>query len=234
MMKLTTPRARGSTMAISERPDTGGDFTPSPWVGQRMTLDEFLALPEEQPPLEYVDGVVRQKVAAKPVHASIVFFLAKALDDLAVRRRLGVVLPDARFVATGWSPVPDILFFRRERLRTRRAPDDFTEPPDLAVEVISPGQTLADEAQKCLDLLESGTVVALLVLPAEEAVFEFRQQRPLRVLRGDDPLPVDDLLPGLGLTVRDIFEAVNWSWLDEEPEDEGQAEEDAASGRSDA
>src|SRR4051794_26228325 len=87
MMSLT-PRVRGSMMAISERPDTTADFTPSPYVGQRMTLEEFLALPEEKPALEYVDGVVRQKVAAKPVHASIAFFLAKALDEVAVRRRL--------------------------------------------------------------------------------------------------------------------------------------------------
>jgi Uma2 family endonuclease len=196
-----------------------------------MTLEELLALPEEKPALEYVDGVVRQKVAAKPVHADIQAFLIETLRPFARRRRLGVVMPAARFVTLTWALVPDVVFYRRERLHTRRAPDDFVEAPDLAIEIISPGQTLADEAQKCLDLLESGTVVALLVLPSEQAVFEFRQQMPLSVLRGDDLLPIDDLLPGLGLTVRDIFEAVNWDWLDA-PIDEGQADEDAASGRS--
>jgi Uma2 family endonuclease len=222
-------------MAISERPDTTDDFTPSPWVGQRMTLEAFLALPEEKPALEYVNGVVRQKVAAKPVHASIQAYLIEEIGPFVRRRRLGVVLPAARFVTPTWSPVPDVVFYRRERLHIRRAPADFLEAPDLAIEIISPGQTLADEVQKCLDFLEAGTVVALLILPGEEAVFEFRQQMPLHVLRGDDPLPVDDLLPGLGLTVRDLFEAVNWSWLDDEPEDAGQADEDAAaSGRSDA
>jgi Uma2 family endonuclease len=197
-----------------------------------MSLEEFLALPEEKPALEYVDGVVGQKVAAKPVHADIQSFLIETLRPFARRRRLGVVLSGARFVTPTWAPVPDVVFYRRERLHVRRAPDDFVEAPDLAIEIISPGQTLADEAQKCLDLLESGTVVALLVLPAEEAVFEFRQQMPLGVLRGDDPLPIDDLLPGLGLTARDLFEAVNWDWLDE-PAAEDQADEDAtASGRS--
>src|SRR5215211_2386476 len=97
MMNLT-PRARGSTMAISERPDTTDDFTPSPYVGQRMTLEEFLALPEEKPALEYIDGVVRQKVAPKPVHASIQFFLMDVINRFARPRRLGIVLPEARFV----------------------------------------------------------------------------------------------------------------------------------------
>jgi len=220
-------------MAISQRPDTTDDFTPSPYVGQRMTLEEFLALPEEKPALEYVDGVVRQKVAAKPVHADIQSFLIETLRPFARRRRLGVVLSGARFVTPTWAPVPDVVFYRRERLHVRRAPADFVEAPDLAIEIISPGQTLADEVQKCLDFLENGTIVALLILPGEEAVFEFRQQQPLNVLRGSDPLPVDDLLPGLGLTVRDLFEAVNWSWLDEEPENGDQADDEArASERS--
>lgn len=220
-------------MAISERPDTTGGFTPSPYAGQRMTLKEFLALPEEKPALEYIDGVVRQKVAAKPVHADIQSFLIETLRPFARRRRLGVVMSAARFVTPTWAPVPDVVFYRRERLHVRRAPADFVEAPDLAIEIISPGQTLADEVQKCLDFLENGTIVALLILPAEEAVFEFRQQHPLNVLRGDDPLPVDDLLPGLGLTVRDLFEVVNWSWLDDEPEIVGQAEDEAgASERS--
>src|SRR5215207_9792110 len=187
MMNLT-PRARGSTMAISQRPDTTDDFTPSPYVGQRMTLEEFLALPEEKPALEYVDGVVRQKVAAKPVHADIQSFLIETLRPFARRRRLGVVLSGARFVTPTWAPVPDVVFYRRERLHVRRAPADFVEAPDLAIEIISPGQTLADEVQKCLDFLENGTIVALLILPGEEAVFEFRQQQPLNVLRRSDPL----------------------------------------------
>lgn len=220
-------------MAISQRPDTTDDFTPSPYVGQRMTLKEFLALPEEKPALEYIDGVVRQKVAAKPVHASIAFFLAKVLDDFARRRRLGVVLPDARFVVPNWSPVPDVLFYRKERLRTRQAPPDFMEPPDLAIEVMSPGQTLSSQMQKCLDLLQQGTARALLINHEEEAVFAFRPDQPLKVLRGDDRIDLDDLLPGFELTVRELFEAVNWSWLDDEPEIVGQAEDEAgASERS--
>jgi hypothetical protein len=30
-----------------------------------LTLEEFLKLPDEKPPLEYLDGVVTQKMAAK-------------------------------------------------------------------------------------------------------------------------------------------------------------------------
>jgi Uma2 family endonuclease len=221
-------------MAISQRPGTTDEDAPSPWVGQRMTLEEFLALPEQKPALEYIDGIVRQKVAAKPTHASIQEFLSETLGPFVRRRRLGVLLPTARFVTPTWAPVPDIVFYRRERLRVRRAPPDFTEAPDLAIEISSPGQTLADQIQKCLDLLAKGTTVAFLIHPEEEAVFEFRQEQRLRVLRGDDRLELEDILPGFLITAREIFDAVDWSWLDEEPEDAAQADDDAAaSERSD-
>ncbi|MCC7369737.1 MAG: hypothetical protein IT306_15005, partial [Chloroflexi bacterium] len=55
-------------MAISERPDLiqeNDDRFRSQWVGQHMSLQEFLALPEEKPALEFQDGVVTQKMAAK-------------------------------------------------------------------------------------------------------------------------------------------------------------------------
>jgi hypothetical protein len=49
-------------------------------------------------------------------------------------------------------------------------------------------------------------------------VFAFRPDQPLPVLQGEDRIDLDDVLPGFELTVRQLFEAVNWSWLDEEPE----------------
>jgi len=183
-------------MAISERPDLTNDSTPSPWDGQRMTLEEFLALPEQMPALEFIDGLVRQKLAAKPVHGTIQKFLMMTIEQYARPRRLGVVLPDTRFVSPRWVPVPDVIFYRRERLRVRRAPADFVEPPDLAIEVMSPGQTLTSQIQKCLKLVERGTMVAVLVHPDEESVFVFRHDQPLRLLQGDDRIGLHDVLPG--------------------------------------
>jgi Uma2 family endonuclease len=48
-----------------------------------MTLDEFLALPEQKPALEYLGGVVRQKAAAKPVHGSLQRYLATIFNRIA-------------------------------------------------------------------------------------------------------------------------------------------------------
>jgi Uma2 family endonuclease len=40
-------------------------------ASSRLTLDEFLKLPEEEPALEYVNGVVSQKVSPKGRHSSL-------------------------------------------------------------------------------------------------------------------------------------------------------------------
>jgi Uma2 family endonuclease len=213
-------------MAISGRIETTQDSEVSPWVGQRMALEEFLALPDDGPSLEYVDGVVTQKVSPKPVHGSIQSFLVISFDAFARPKRLGVVLPDTRFATPNWAPSPDIVFYRRERLRVRRPPDDFFEPPDLAIEIVSPGQSVTSLMRKCLRYLEVGVKVAVIVVPEDRAVLAFRPDQPLRILQGDDRIDLDDVLSGFELTVRALFEAINWDWLDEDAAGEGQAEEE--------
>jgi Uma2 family endonuclease len=125
-------------MATQQHPDLigdGYDGERSPWDGQRMTLEQFLALPEQKPALEYLEGVVRQKMAAKPVHGAVQGSLCEAINAFARPRRLGVALPETRFTDRQWSPVPDVAFYRRESLTVRRAPADFTIPPNLAIEI---------------------------------------------------------------------------------------------------
>src|SRR5581483_7484718 len=168
--------------------------------------------------LEYDDGVVTQKVAAKPVHGSFQSFIYDVLNQLARSRRLGIVLTETRFVTPSWAPVPDVLYYRKERLTTRRPPADFTDPPDLAIEIVSPEQTVTSLMKKCQRYLAVGVKVALVVDPAADAVLAFRPGQPLQILQGDDRIDLDDVLPGFELTVQQLFEAVNWSWLDDEGE----------------
>ena len=48
---------------------------------QGLTLEEFLALPEEKPALEYHDGTVTQKVTPKPEHSGLQGELVIYLDQ---------------------------------------------------------------------------------------------------------------------------------------------------------
>jgi Uma2 family endonuclease len=232
-------------MAISERPDLiqdGDDRFPSKWDGQRMSLDKFLALPEEKPALEYSEGVVRQKMAPTADHAEIQFTLTSALSATANQQQLGRAFSEIRFTYEGVSYVPDVGYYRRERLQTRsgrRYARDLG-PPDIAIEVVSPEQRLSRLIQKCVKFLALGTTVALIVDPEDDAVLAFRAGQLPQVLRGDDRIDLDDVLPGFQMTVAQLFQSILPDWLDEPPDIEPdqptvttpQADDAAASGRS--
>ncbi|MBK7329838.1 MAG: Uma2 family endonuclease [Dehalococcoidia bacterium] len=55
----------------------------SKYHGVRMTPEEYLALPEEKPYLEYVDGVVLQKPMPNEDHGRIAFRIGFLIPDLA-------------------------------------------------------------------------------------------------------------------------------------------------------
>ena len=63
---------------------------------QRMTLTEFLALPEEEPALEFEDGMVTQKVSPKGRHSALQLGTARTIDDEIRPRRLGMAFSASR------------------------------------------------------------------------------------------------------------------------------------------
>ena len=202
-------------MALTDRPTTSPSSTlpddagPSRWVGARMTLDEFLALPEEKPYLEYDNGVVTQKMGPQADHGSIQFEFALTLNGAARPNRLGRVFTEMRFVTPDWAPVPDLSYYRQERIqpRSRDAFGDFNLPPDIAVEIVSPDQSLGEQMRKCLRYAGLGVPVSLVVDPEDKSVYAVRPGQPTQALRGNDRIDLDDVLPGVALTVNELFEA---------------------------
>ena len=101
-------------MAITERRAAAAGIETlrgSPLVGRRMTVEEFLALPEEKPYLELIDGVVRQKVAPTWDHGLLQFRFGERISSFAGQHGLGVVVTENRFAQANWVPVPDLSFY---------------------------------------------------------------------------------------------------------------------------
>jgi len=188
-----------------------------------MTLDEFLKLPHVKPYLEFTDGLVTQKMAPKPTHSSVQTLLVAELNQVAGPRRLGLARTELRFVSPGWAPVPDVSYYRRERIKRRgkRMPSDFFEPPDIAVEIVSPEQSVTELVKKCLRYVALGSTVALVIDPDPETILVFRAGQPVRHLQGDDRIDLDDALPGFELTVGAMFDALAPDWLDDDDEAAG-------------
>jgi Uma2 family endonuclease len=174
----------------------------------QLTLEEFLRLPEQEPPLEYWRGRVTQKVSPQGQHAVLQLSFGSSLRDWVVPRKLGVVFTELRSTHSHASLVPDIAFYRRERVPrfpNGRVANVFTTPPDVAIEIRSPGQSKRKLVEKYQWFVDNGSEISLLVDPDDETVMRFRRGEAPVTLRGDDLIDLAPVLAGFELTVAALF-----------------------------
>src|SRR6266567_7175916 len=82
-----------------------------------LSLEQFIALPEAQPALEMGrNGEVTQKVSPTTEHAALQSELVVRIEAHARPRRLGRVFTEQRVVLGREARVPDVSFYRQERL----------------------------------------------------------------------------------------------------------------------
>src|SRR5215210_776228 len=111
-----------------------------------MTFEEFLRLPEEKPAREFFYGTVTRKMSPKGPHAMLQPELAFFFQLYCRRSGLARVMTELR---TNWagaaSLVPDLAVYLVDRIPTKpsgEVADDFFDPPNVAVEIVSPGQSM--------------------------------------------------------------------------------------------
>src|SRR5437764_572707 len=110
-----------------------------------LTLEDFLALPEVKPALEYFEGKVTQKVPPLGEHSALQVESVEYLNRLFRPGRIARAFTELRSSFDDASLVPDVSVYRWERIP--RTPSGkiatyFRTPPDVAIEIRSPGQTI--------------------------------------------------------------------------------------------
>lgn len=182
---------------------------------QRLTLEEFLCLPESEPALEYWRGEVTQKVSPKGPHGAIQYGFGRRIDDVGPLRRLVRVFTETRVTFASISTVPDLIVYRRERVPrdvSGRVAEDFTVPPDVAVEILSRGQSPRELVARCRWYVEHGVPLAIFADPLRGVARLFRTGAESGDLRGSDLLDLGDVLPDFALTVDELFAPLAADW----------------------
>ena len=106
-------------------------------TGTRMTLEEFLALPEVEGYRELVDGVVYMAAFPIPDHQFLAVTLIMHLAQQIAETGLGVVLQHAGVVVSPTSALgPDIIVIRTDRTGIV-GPTVIDGAPDIVVEILS-------------------------------------------------------------------------------------------------
>ena len=180
-------------------------------VQHGLTLEQFLKLPEEEPALEFQDGMVTQKVSPKGPHSRLQYSLAERINRSAEPRKLAMAFPELRITFAGSSVVPDVAVYLWDRVPRDSGSEvasDFLEAPDIAIEVVSPGQSVNSLIRRCLWFVDNGVRIALLVDPEDRSVVRYRAGIQPEVLRGTDSIDLDDILPGFRLAVQELFDSL--------------------------
>jgi Uma2 family endonuclease len=178
----------------------------------RLTLAQFLDLPETKPAAEYIDGQIIQKPMPQGKHSRIQGAFVPAINAVVQPRKIACAFPELRCTFGGRSTVPDIAVFVWSRI-----PQDddgeianvFNVAPDWTIEILSPDQSHTKVTKNILHCLKHGAQVGWLIDPEEKTVFVYRPKQEIEVFEDlDAVLPMPDFMDGFRLTVQDLF-----AWL---------------------
>lgn len=184
---------------------------------QSLTLAEFLVQPEGDVIYEWVNGqaipkFLNAEMSPKFFHSSIAGALLMLLTEWGqqgrVRMEWAVVLTRA---GAPWVPVPDLTYISFERLPATWSQDEACPvAPELAIEIISLGQTFGEMTEKATDYLAAGVACVWIVDPKAQSITVFLPDRLPNTYRGSQALKID-LFPGLDLTAQQVFERAGLS-----------------------
>jgi len=177
-------------------------------TGRRVTLEEFLQMPEAEPALEYADGMVLQKVSPKVYHGQTQYGFAEAVNLYGRPRKLAMAFTETRSTFGGCSYVPDVGVFRWARVPRRpdgKLVNDFYLHWDIAVEIVSPEQSRQAIEDKCRWYIANGVEIVLMIDPDREDIIRFGSDGSRVELRGDARGDLDAILSGFELTPASLF-----------------------------
>ena len=181
-----------------------------------MTVHEFIALPDD-------DGVDRMLLQGqlweKPMtkrnrwhaacEAAITYLLTSWLKSQS-KPRGKVFSGEAGFILRGapGSAVGIDVAYASHEVISRNAVDTrlIDGPPVLAVEILSPNDKQDEVTSTVREYLDVGVALVWVVEPVFKTVTVYRPNERPQLFSGTDVLSGDPLMPGLQITVNQIFE----------------------------
>jgi Uma2 family endonuclease len=186
----------------------------NPWNAEARfwTVDEWFELPGREK-LEMVHG---HPLGPKAVERRLGPF-RRSLVELRLIEHLGrhVFPSDLGYVGPGFGFVglagkalhpPDIAFIEKERVPPESAWDGLCPvPPDLAIEVLTFVDYPERVAREVHAYIAGGVRLLWVAHPKGRIVAVHAPRRPRRLLRQDDVLDGEDVLPGFRMPVDELF-----------------------------
>src|SRR5438128_11977770 len=174
-----------------------------------MTADELLQTQVPDKRTELVRGVLVVREPAGSRHGLVTMNLGAELAVYAKQTGAGGVYAAESGFKLASNPdtvrAPDIAFVSRERLPPPSTTGYPTLAPDLAVEVLSPGDRPGDVLAKVADWLSAGTRLVWVVDPERRLARVYRLDGSETIVTTDGTLDGEDVLPGFACPLASIL-----------------------------
>src|SRR3990167_2831772 len=148
-----------------------------------LTSDDLWRIVSDGSRYELSKGELQPMTPIGIQHGKIVIRLGRLLDQYVEKNRLGAVCTEVGFRLfespdTVWAP--DIAFIAQDRLPEGSAAQKFVNfRPDLAVEVLSPQDTVTETTRKVEDYLRAGVRLVWIVDPGTQRITVYRSLHDL-------------------------------------------------------
>lgn len=174
---------------------------------QLITGEEFFLMPESQHS-ELIYGEIVPMAPVGELHGDRAGNVYLALKMFCQATQAGRVLIETGYYLARDPDLvraPDVSFIRRERLTAPPVQGYRDGPPDLAVEVLAPGDTATQVSEKITEYFDAGTAEIWIVDPYLKQVHVHRPEGA-HTLRGTDILEGQGALAGFSLPLSRLFE----------------------------
>jgi Uma2 family endonuclease len=174
-----------------------------------ITARELLQLSAGDKKYELVKGELIELTPPGGAHGSIAAKISWLLLNFIRSHNLGKVMVESGFqLASNPDTVrgPDISFLAAAKVPAEGIPAGYLSgAPDLAVEIVSPGDTAAEIQAKVQDYLVHGSQAVWVVYPQQRVVVVHHPDGLGRTLQEVDTLSGETVVPGFSCQVSDIF-----------------------------
>lgn len=173
-----------------------------------MTADELLSLQGEGR-RELIEGILREMPPAGADHGAValqvgaqVLGYAQDHGGRAFAAETGFLLAQEPDTVRA----PDAAYVGRERADAiGSSPGFWPGPPDLAAEVLSPGDTYSEVHDKVLAWLAAGCQVVLVVDPSTERVTRYRGSDDVVTFSDEERVDCAPAMPGFAPAVTQLL-----------------------------
>jgi Uma2 family endonuclease len=175
----------------------------------QLTADEFWLMPDEESVRTELDeGQVIERPLLGFDNAGLISDIGFFLYGHVKPNRLGKLYgTNTGFQLTDDTVrAPDLSFVTAARRESIKSKGFAKGAPDLAVQVISPSDSIRQLMRKVKQYFAAGTHTVWIVYPDEQEVQVLEASGTDRLLKGDDAIEAPELLPGFSVPISQFFE----------------------------